>query len=108
MSTAVEESLGTFERKTLRNIFGSICVNGKYRRRMNHELYELNDDVELARRVKIQRLCWLGHVVRMNGQAAARRVFETNPSGGSCRRGRSPMRWRDQVKYDINCLGISN
>ena len=35
------------------------------------------DGVELARRVKIQRLSWLGHVVRMDGQAPARRVFET-------------------------------
>ena len=33
---------------------------------MNHELYELYDDLELAKRVKIQRLRWLGHVVRMD------------------------------------------
>ena len=50
---------------------------------MNHELYELYDYVELARRVKIQRLRWLGRIVRMDGQAPARRVFETDPSGGS-------------------------
>ena len=66
-----EKVLGTFARKILRNIFGSICVNGEYRIRMNHELYEQYDDVELARRVKIQRLRWLGHVVRMDGQAPA-------------------------------------
>ena len=57
---------------------------------------------------KIQLLHWLAHVVRMDGQASARRVFETDPSGGSCRRVRAPTRWRDHVKYDINFLGISN
>ena len=76
MSAADEKSLNTFKRKTLRKIFGPICVNVEYRRRMNHERYELYDEVELARRVKIQRLHWLGHVVRMDGQ-----VFETGWKG---------------------------
>ena len=35
---------------------------------MNHELYELYVDVELARCVKIQRLLWLGLIDRMDGQ----------------------------------------
>ena len=85
MLAADEKSLGTFERKILRKIFGPICGNAEYRRRMNHELYEQYDDVELARRVTNQRLRWLGHVVRMDGQAPARRVFKTNLSGGSRR-----------------------
>ena len=46
--SAADKSLGTFERKILRKFFGPICVNGGYRRRMNHELYELNNDMELA------------------------------------------------------------
>ena len=43
-----EESLYTFEGKIFRKIFGPICVNEEYRRKINHELYELYDDVELA------------------------------------------------------------
>ena len=57
MSSANEKSLGTFERKIIRKII-PICVNGEYRRRMNHELYELYDDVELGTH---------GHVVRIDG-----------------------------------------
>ena len=91
-------SLGASKRKILRKISGPICVHGEYRRRMNYELYELYDDVELARRV--QRLHWLAHVVRMDGQAAARRVFETDSSGRSRRNERPDG-------YDINSLGIS-
>ena len=64
--------------------------------------------MELARRVKTQRLRWLAHVVRIDGQAPARRVFETDPSGGSRRRGRPCTDWRDQVEYDVSSLGISN
>ena len=59
--------MGTFDMKILRKIFNHICVKEEYRRRMNHDLYELYDDVKLARRVKIQRLIWLGDVVRMVG-----------------------------------------
>ena len=51
MSAAVEKGLVTFERKILSNNFGPICVNGEDRRSINHEMYELYDAVELARRV---------------------------------------------------------
>ena len=46
---------------------------------MNHELYELNDDVELARSVKIQRIRLLGHVIRMGDRAPTREVYENAP-----------------------------
>ena len=55
MSAAAEQRLATFEWKILRKIFGPICVDAEYRRSINHELYELYDDEELPRRVKIQR-----------------------------------------------------
>ena len=46
-AAADEQSFGMFKSKLLRKIFDPICVDGEYRRRMNHELY---DDVELAKR----------------------------------------------------------
>ncbi|XP_051858122.1 uncharacterized protein LOC127565084 [Drosophila albomicans] len=52
-------ALGVFERKILRKIFGPICVDDVYRIRYNHELYELYGDVDVASRVKSQRLRWL-------------------------------------------------
>ena len=61
--------MGTFERKILRKIFEPFCVEGEYRRRMKHKLYELYDDVELARRAKIQQLRWIGYVLRMDNHA---------------------------------------
>ncbi|XP_062127293.1 uncharacterized protein LOC133839668 [Drosophila sulfurigaster albostrigata] len=69
-------ALGVFERKILRKIFGPICVDDVYRIRYNHELYELYGDVDVASRVKSQRLRWLGHVARMDEDAPARKVFD--------------------------------
>ena len=43
-----KESFRTFEGKIFRKIFGPIYVNEEYRRKINYELYELYDDVELA------------------------------------------------------------
>ena len=91
-------------RKILRKIFSPICGNRELRRKTNHELYELYDDVELSRPVKIQRLHWLAHVVRIDRQTTARWVFEADPLGV----GRPAKRWRKQAEYDISCLGISN
>ena len=108
MTAADEKSLASFERKILRRIFGPLCVDGVYRRRMNFELYEIFDDMDVVKRIKLRRLHWLGHVVRMDEQAPARRTFESAPSGGSRRRGRPNLRWRDQVEDNLESLGIAN
>ncbi|XP_062134127.1 uncharacterized protein LOC133850333 [Drosophila sulfurigaster albostrigata] len=40
-------ALGVFERKILRKIFGPVRIGDDFRIRMNHELYELYDDVDV-------------------------------------------------------------
>ena len=62
LSSTDERALGVFERKVLRRIYGPICDTGVWRIRWNHELYELYGDIDIIRKVKIQRLRWLGHV----------------------------------------------
>ena len=57
-----------------RKIYGPICVDGEYRRRMNHELYQLFSDIDIVRRIELQRLRWLGHVVRMEEDATAQKA----------------------------------
>ena len=42
---------------------------------MNHELHSLCDDVEVVQRIKMKRMNWLGHVVRMNENAPARAIY---------------------------------
>ncbi|XP_060665561.1 uncharacterized protein LOC132797804 [Drosophila nasuta] len=100
-------ALGVFERKILRKIFGPICVDDVNRIRYNHELYELYGDVDVANRVKSQRLRWLGHVARMDEDAPARKVFDA-VIVGTRRRGRPRMRWQDQVMENLSTLGVTN
>lgn len=59
-----------------REKFGPVRVGEDYRSRMNHELYELYADINVVQRIAIQRLRWLGHVVRMDEEAPAKKVFE--------------------------------
>ena len=100
-------ALGVFERKVLRKIFGPVRVGDDYRIRMNHELYELYDDIDLVQRITTQRLRWLGHVVRMDEEAPAKKVFETKVKGQR-RRGRPCLRWIDQVEEALTALGETN
>jgi len=108
LTTADEQALGVFERKILRKIYGPFCDRGEWRARFNHELYELYGDIDVVKRIKIQRLRWLGHVVRMEESNPARKVFESEPGGGSRRRGRPNLRWTDQVRNNITTLGVRN
>ena len=85
------------KRKVLRKIFGPIRIGNDYRIRTNQELYELFNDMDIAQRINIQRLRWLGHVVRMDEYAPAKRVFDAAVHG-SRRRGRPCLRWKDQVE----------
>jgi hypothetical protein len=45
-------ALNTFERKILRKIYGLIQENGVWRKRYNHELCNLYNDVELPKKQK--------------------------------------------------------
>ena len=107
VSQADAAALGVFERKVLRKIFGPFRVGDDYRIRMNHELYELYDDIEIVQRLTIQRLRWLGHVHRMDDDAPANKVFESKAEGRR-RRGRPCLRWIDQVEEALTALGENN
>lgn len=75
-----ETLLECFERKVLRKIYGAVRENHGWRRRYNHELAALYNDVGIARGVKINRLRWAGHVQRQHEEMVAKRhlMSETN------------------------------
>ena len=43
-------------------------------------LYDIYDDIDIVLLIKIQRLRWMGHVVRMNNSKPVRKVFESEPA----------------------------
>ena len=47
--------VNVFEKKILRKIYGPICDRGEWRIRWNQELYDI-DDIDVVKRIKIQRL----------------------------------------------------
>ena len=65
LSKADELRLGDFERKILRRIYGPICEGAAWRSRYNEELYHLYDETDWVTTVRITRLRWAGHIVRM-------------------------------------------
>ena len=96
-------ALGVFARKVLLKIFGPVRFSNDYRIRTNRELYELINNVDVAKRINDQRFRWLGHVVRMDEDAPPRRVFDA-VVGGHRRVGRPRTRWKDQVEEASNAV----
>ena len=94
-------------RAVLRNIFGPVSVGEDFCIRTNRELYELFSGLDVAKRINIQRLHWLGHVVRMDEDVLSRRMFDA-VVGGHRRVERPSMRWKHQVKEALTSLGVTN
>ena len=100
-------ALRVFERKLLRKIFGPVRVGDDFRIRFKSELYELLNDMDVVHRNNIQRLRWLGDVVRMEKDAPARRVFDAGICA-SRRRGRPCIPWKDQIEEALSSIGVTN
>jgi hypothetical protein len=62
VSKSDENTLLTFKRKMLRNIFRPVREDNQWRIRMNIELEKLYRDVNIGTFIKLQRLTWLGHL----------------------------------------------
>jgi hypothetical protein len=71
----------------------------------NNELYSLYEEPNTVEDIKIRRLGWAGHVIRMEGERIPKRVlnvkFHTRPMG------RLRTRWEYVVQRDaLQLLGI--
>ena len=67
----------------------------------------IDTDIDVVRLIKMQRLRWLAHVVRMDENAPARKVFD-NELDGRRRRGQPKLRWKDQDTENLAELCVSN
>jgi hypothetical protein len=80
------------------------CRRMVWRKRYNHELYELFNELDIVNCVKINRLGWAGHVIRTDNNRTVK-VFNTKPIGIR-KTGRHKLRWEDDVIQDIKTLGV--
>ena len=79
-------------------VFSSpVRVGADYRIRKNHELYSLYNDVDVVQRIKMQRMRWLGSMVRLDKNAPASKVFQGKVERGKRPTGRSCLKCQHQV-----------
>lgn len=102
-----ELCLRVFEKKILRAIFGPTNDQGRWRRRYDFELKRLYKEQDIISFIKVNRLRWVGHVVRMGDCRVPKKLFETNPEG-TRGRGRPKGRWKDAVTKDLSGLRVRN
>jgi hypothetical protein len=57
--------------------------------------------------IKVKRLAWAGHLVRMNNDRTIKKIFNTKPDGVRSA-GRPKLRWEDGVDQNIRILGVTN
>jgi hypothetical protein len=74
--------------------------NGVWRKRYNHELYELFNEPDIVKYIKINGMGWAGHVIRMDNNRTVKKVFKTKPVGIR-KTGRPKLRWEDYVIQDF-------
>ena len=96
-----------FERKILRRIYGPICEGAAWRSRYNEELYHLCDETDLVTAVRITRLRWAVHIVRMQDNLQCKKITLDKPEDRR-RVGRPNLRWMDGVMRDAERLGVRN
>jgi hypothetical protein len=77
--------------------------NGVCRKRYNHELYELFNQPNIVKYIKINTLSWTGH----DNNRTVKKVFNTKPTGIR-KIGRPKLRWEDDVIQDIKTSGVKN
>ena len=72
----------------LRKIFGPIYDNGKWRIRYNCEIYT---DPDIIKTIKISKLRWTGHIMRIPEENPVKKLTLLRPEG-SRRTGRPKLR----------------
>ena len=78
-----------------------------WEKRYNLELYALYDIPNVITFIKLKRIEWAGHIIRVCGSRVIRKAFNAQPQGER-KVGRQKLRWVDGVRHDISTLGIRN
>jgi hypothetical protein len=66
----------TWEREILREIYGRTYENGHWRIKINSELESKYKSQDIVSIIKVRRLEWLGHIIRMNETRTVKKIFE--------------------------------
>jgi hypothetical protein len=89
----------------LRKIYEPTKENGQWRIKTNAESITKYKSQDIITVMKIRRLEWLGHVIRMDETGSVKKIFE-GKSEGRRGRGRPRLRWINDVEDDLRKLGV--
>jgi hypothetical protein len=98
--------LNIFERKVYRRILGPVCDNEKENWTIltHKEIYAWVKKPTIIETIRVNTLCWFGHVQRMEENGIPKRVLYMN-LGITKLRGRPRNRWQDEVREDGRIVG---
>jgi len=89
-------------RRILGPVYDSEKENGRIR--TNKEIYASVNKPTIIETIRLNTLCWFGHVQRMEGNRIPRMVLYMN-LGTRRLRGRPRNRWQDEVREDGRIVG---
>ena len=72
--------------------------------RVNLEIDQLYKQPNIVILIKIKRIQWVVHLIRMDGRRFTKKIFEGKLTGRRDR-SRPRLRWLDCVEKDLNRLG---
>jgi len=100
------KQLNIFEMKVYRRILGPVYDNKKENWRIltNKEIYARVKNSTIIETIRLNRLCWIEHVQRMEEKRITQRVLYMN-LGTTRLRGRPRNRWQDEVREDGRIIG---
>jgi hypothetical protein len=86
-------------------MYGPRYEVGEWKSRTNRELEELSKGENIVKWIKGQRISWLGHLERMEGNRMPKKIF-TQELEGTRRRGRPRKGWREEIERDLQVLRV--
>jgi hypothetical protein len=89
--------LRIFERKIIIKMYGPEMENNSCKIRCNEEISKLLKGEDIVRFIKSQRIRWLRHVERMEGNAMPKRMLK----------GRPRKRWLEEVENDLKRMKVT-
>jgi hypothetical protein len=101
----MKRSSGHFERRILRRRYGPTCENGVWRIKYNDELHSLYKDLDIVTVIKVARIRWLGHLVRMEENSPYKKITFSQPED-SLKKRRPKLKWLDSVLKDVKLLKV--
>jgi hypothetical protein len=99
--------MNIFEKKMYRRILGPVYDNEKENWSVltNKEMYATVKKPTITETIRLNRLCWFGHVHRMKGNRIPKRVLLYMNLGTKRFRSRPRNRWQDEVREDGRIVG---